>query len=87
MQFEGAVIKEQGVSFGIVIVKSHILNDPTRREATISEATQLFGGIPTILMAQDHAGTPRYFGRSDIVRFMASVPIEAVPWKRYTISR
>lgn len=87
MQFEGAVIKEQGVTFGIVIVKSHILNDPTRREAAMSQASQLFGGIPTILMAQDHAGTPRYFGRSDIVRFMASVPLGAVPWKRYTISR
>ena len=86
MQFQGAVIKERGVTFGVVVVKSHILNDPTRRDAITSQASRLFGGIPTILMAQDHAGTHRYYGRSDIARFMASVPLGAVPWKRYTIS-
>ena len=37
-------------------------------------------------MAQDFNGTPSYYGRSDISKFMASVPVRAVPWKEYTIS-
>ncbi len=86
MQFQGAVIQEQGVTFGILIVKQHILNDPTRRDALVSEGSRLFGGIPTVLMAQDFQGTPTYYGRSDIAEFMASVPLEAVRWKEYTVS-
>ena len=39
-----------------------------------------------MLMTQDFNGTPTYYGRSDIAEFMASVPLEAVPWKEYTIS-
>jgi hypothetical protein len=46
----------------------------------------MFGGIPTVLMAQDFQGTPTYYGRSDIAEFMASVPLEAVRWKEYTVS-
>jgi hypothetical protein len=36
-------------------------------------------------MAQDAHGTPTYYGRPDIVRFMASVPLAAVPWRKYTL--
>ena len=86
MQFQGAAIKEQGVTFGILIVKQHILNDPTRRDALALQGSRLFGGVPTVLMAQDFNGTPSYYGRSDISKFMASVPLNAVPWKEYTIS-
>lgn len=86
MRFQGAVINEQGVTFGVLIVKQHILNDLTRRDALVSEGSRLFGGIPTVLMAQDFNGTPTYYGRSDISRFMASVPLEAVPWQEYTVS-
>ena len=86
MQFQGAVIKEQGVTFGILTVKQHILNDPTQRDALVRQGAKLFGGLPTVLMAQDFNGTPSYYGRSDISQFMASVPLRAVPWKEYTIS-
>ena len=86
MQFQGAVIKEQGVTFGILIVMPHILNDPTRRDALVLQASRLFGGIPTVLMGQHFDGTPSYYGRSDIANFMASVPLEVVRWNKYTIS-
>ncbi len=45
----------------------------------------VFPGIPIVLMAQDWRGIPTYCGRQDIARFMASVPLRAVPWRRYTI--
>lgn len=86
MQFQGAVINEQGVTFGVLIVQQHVLDDFTRRDALVAEASRLFGGIPAVLMAQDFNGTPTYYGRSDISSFMASVPLEAVPWQEYTVS-
>jgi hypothetical protein len=41
--------------------------------------------VPVVLMAQDYHGTPTYYGRQDIARFMADVPLEAIPWKEYTV--
>lgn len=83
MTFEGAVIREQGVTFGIVVVKGSALNDPTRRDRLVAHSSRVFGGIPTVLMAQQANGRARYYGRRDIVRFMANVPLQSVPWKRY----
>ena len=42
--------------------------------------------MPVVLMAQDGQGRPTYFGRRDLSQFMANVPLQAVPWKRYTIN-
>lgn len=86
MQFQGAVIREQGVTFAIVIVKAHVLDNSFEAKRLIASLRPVFGGVPTILMAQDYQGTPTYYGRPDIVRFMASVPLECVQWKEYTLS-
>ena len=82
MTYDGTVIKEQGVTFGIIVVKPHVLDDITRRDRVVAQAAQAFGGIPTVLMAQQHSQA-RYYGRPDLVRFMAGGPLAAVPWKRY----
>lgn len=86
MNFEGALIREQNTTFAVVIVKSHVIqSDSTARDA-IAAFAPAFPGVPVVLMAQNSRGVPTYYGRPDIARFMASVPIQAVPWKRYTIS-
>lgn len=86
MRFEGAIIKEQGVTFGIMIVKNHVLDNPLKRDELVAQASQLFGGIPTVLMGRNYQGRPRYYGRTDIVKFMAPVPLAAIPWKEYTFT-
>lgn len=85
MNFDGAIIKEQGVTFGIMVVKQHVLGDPSRRDRLVAQSSRVFGGIPTVLMAQQR-GRVRYYGRPDLVRFMAKVPLVAVPWKRYRLN-
>lgn len=85
MTLEGALIREQGVDFAVVIVKQHVLTASTTAEDTIRAFTPVFGGVPVLLMAQDGRGRPTYYGRKDIVRFMAGVPLSAVRWKRFTI--
>jgi hypothetical protein len=84
VRFQGAVIKEQGVTFAVVIVKQHVLNISSEANDAIASFQPLFPGIPLVLMAQDSRGTPTYYGRRDIVNFMADVPMSSVPWRDYT---
>ncbi len=84
MRFQGAVIKEQGVTFAVVIVKQHVLDISSEANDAIASFQPLFPGIPLVLMAQDSRGTPTYYGRRDIVNFMADVALSSVPWREYT---
>jgi len=86
MKFQGSVIREQGVTFAIVIVKKQVIDNRSEAENAIRMFMPVFPSLPVVLMAQDSRGVPTYFGRPDIAKFMAHVPIHAVPWKEYTIS-
>ena len=59
MRFEGAVIREQGVTFGIVVVKPHILNNNSQVAEMQGFGRRAFGNMPIVLMAQDSAACPR----------------------------
>lgn len=85
MQIEGAVIREQGVTFAVVVVKREVLDSSSRSQDAIRSFMPVFPGMPVVLMAQDHGGVPVYYGRPDISRFMASMPMHRVPWRRYDI--
>lgn len=84
MRFQGAVIKEQGQTFAIVIVKKHIVDSSFEAEKAINSYMYLFPGMPLVLMAQDSRGTPSYRGRKDIVNFLANIHPSQIPWKEYT---
>jgi hypothetical protein len=43
-------------------------------------------GVPVVLMAQDGLGRPTFYGRQDIARFLSGVPLNAIPWREYTIN-
>lgn len=86
MKFQGALVKEQGVTFGIVVVKSSVLHNPSEAESMRSFGTRAFGLVPIILMAQDARGIPTYSGRRDIVGFLSKVPMQAIPWREYTLN-
>lgn len=85
MQFEGGVITEQGVTFGIIIVRPHVLSSPSAQDEMRKFGLRAFGPMPIILMAQDSRGTPTYQGRTDIVNFLANIFFEQIPWQRYTL--
>ena len=88
MQIDGAIVKEQGVTFSIVIVKSHVIqsqntaNEMRQSLSTIAD----FDGLPMILAAQDSKGVFTYQGRDDIVKFLANIDASRIPWKRYSVS-
>ena len=85
MKLHGAVIKEQGVTFAVVVTKKQVVDNRFEANNTIQSFSRLFPGIPVVLMGQDSRGTPTYYGRKDIAKFMANVPIHAIPWKEYTL--
>lgn len=86
MRVQGAVIKEQGVTFAVVVVKQHVVSNTSAAQDAIESFTPVFGGLPIVLMAQDSRGVPTYYGRRDLSRFMASIPLRAVPWREYSIN-
>jgi hypothetical protein len=45
----------------------------------------VFGGVPVLLMAQNDKGSPTYYGDRDLVRSLADIPIERMPWKEYSV--
>lgn len=86
MSFEGALVKEHGITFAVVIVKAHIIRNSLQADQTIGSFRPVFGGVPVVLMAQDTRGCPTYYGRRDIVDFLAHVPLAAIPWRRYELN-
>jgi hypothetical protein len=86
VRFQGALVREQGVTFAIVIVKEHILNVPSQAKSAIRSFQPLFPQAPIVLMAQDARGRPAYYGRHDLVNFLSRVSLSTIPWKEYTTS-
>ncbi len=83
--FTAAVIIEQNVTFAVVLVRPETLNDKNFADRLIDTLEPSFGEIPVVLMVQDAAGTPTYYGRTDIAEFLANVPLESMPWKKYAL--
>lgn len=83
IKLEGAVIKEQGITFAIVAVQSHVFNS----SHTLNEAADTFSfyfpGMPIILVRSTSKG-PEYYGRTDIVKFLSNIHPSRIPWKEYT---
>ena len=84
MQFDGALLKEQGVSFAVVVVKPHVLDSSSASQNARAGFSRFFPGVPIILMAQNSSGVPTYQGRTDVVKFLAHVHPSRIPWKTYT---
>jgi hypothetical protein len=86
MRFQAALIKEQGVTFAVVAVKSHVLSSSSQADDLIRDfQKQAFPGTPVVLAAEI-GSTVKYYGRPDIVRFLRNYPLSALPWRWYTLN-
>lgn len=84
MRFQGAVIREQGQTFAIVIVKPQVIQIQSEANQTREAFSTVFPNMPIILMAQNGRGIPTYQGRTDIVKFLANINPGRIPWKEYS---
>lgn len=79
-QFEGAVITEQGKSFGVVSVQRNVFQNSFNATMIIKAVLPAFNGIPVVLMTLDAQGQPAYFGRSDLVLLLENINIKDASW-------
>jgi hypothetical protein len=86
MQFHGALIKEQGVTFAIVVVKSHVLTSDSSSQNARDSFSRIFPDTPIVLMAQNSSGVPTYKGRTDLVKLLSSTSPSRIPWQKYTLN-
>ena len=86
MKLQGAVVKEQGVTFSIVVVKSTAMQTTSSADRTRAAFQHLFPETPLILACQDSKGRFKYQGRKDIVNFLANIDPSRIPWQEYTVS-
>ena len=87
MSFDAAVVKEQGVTFVVVAVRRGTIAKPvSQREELALEFSGVFDGLPVVLMEQSGRGRPQYWGRNDLVRFLASIYVEQLPWKSFSLT-
>lgn len=83
---DAALVKEQGVSFAVVSVRKHVVYNDGKAQEVMHRLGRAFN-VPVVLMGQDHGGSATYYGRRDIVRFLASLPSHrTLPWKRWSLS-
>jgi hypothetical protein len=86
MKVQGAVVKEQGVTFAIVVVKKSAMHNLITGDETRKAFMPLFPGLPLVLASQDSSGRFEYQGRKDIVNFLAGIDAYRIPWKEYTFN-
>ena len=85
MKFDGALVTEQGITFAIAVVKPAAVVNQATIQKTQNSFANVFRGVPVVLMVQNHRGVPTYYGRTDIVKFLAKIHPSRIPWKSYTL--
>lgn len=85
MQCYGAVIRDHGVNFAVVIVKPGVLRTPQEAVKAQVAFAPAFRGMPVVLMAQDEKGVPSFHGRQDLVGFLRDVNLDYLKWRVYTL--
>jgi hypothetical protein len=76
-----ALVKEQGIEFGVVVVNDAVIDDSLKRNEIWRWWTARLGRPTALIGASRH----QTFGRDDIVRWLSSVHPSRLPWRSITI--
>ncbi|AWM88623.1 hypothetical protein C4E04_19060 [Microvirga sp. 17 mud 1-3] len=77
-----ALVREQGVTFGVVSVRDSVIDSPSQRDDLIRWWTMKLGCPAVLIGAQRH----RTYGRQDIVRFLRNVHPSQLPWRKMNVA-
>lgn len=86
MTFDAALVREQGQTFAVVVVRHGIIDNTAEAQRAQAAYAPAFRFVPIILMEQDGRGVPTYYGRPDIVRFLANIDFRRLPWKQWSLN-
>jgi hypothetical protein len=80
-----ALVHERGVTFAVVVVRPSVISGLKRERDDAVRAYSAEFGVPTVLMIQNSRGIPIYYGRPDLVEYLANVRVEQLPWREFTM--
>lgn len=81
MQMTAAVVKEQGVTFAVVLVKDHVVLSPSTSQQMLQAAASHLGCHLVVLMGEHNH---RLQGnRKDVVDFVANLHPSQLPWRKW----
>jgi hypothetical protein len=80
-----AFVHEQGVTFAVVGVRPSVISGVKRERDHAVRAYSAEFGVPAVLMIRNSRGIPTYEGRQDLVELLASIPVEQLPWREFTM--
>jgi hypothetical protein len=83
--FRGARIKQRGVNCAVVIVPGAVITDEIEADRMITAFQNQICKGSVVLMARDFQGTPAFYGRAEIVRFLERIDVSKIPWVEYAI--
>lgn len=85
MKLQGAIVKQKSVTFAVVKVDKDVLDVAGRARDIIPRLQPVFPQMSVVLVAHDSEGTPKFYGRPDIVQKMSSFELTSVEWKEFTL--
>ena len=80
--YDVALIREQGINFAVVCVPDGLIASPSQRDQAVRAWCRQLGMPVALLGARQH----RTYGRADIVRWLSSISLSRLPWRRVTVS-
>lgn len=82
-QMTAALVREQGVTFAVVLVKNHVVLSQQQSSETIRSASVALGCPLVVLMGETNRKLRG--NRNDVVRFVANLHPSRLPWKKWTV--
>jgi len=82
-QMTAALVREQGVTFAVALVKNHVLNSPASADEMIRSVSVALGCPLVVLMGESNRKLRG--NRKDVVDFVARLHPSQLPWKKWTI--
>ena len=83
VQVQAAAVSIQGRRMLVVLVPLSLVRSAGEADMLIADLRPRFGNVDLLLMGQDEDGAPHYHGEAGLVRLLADVPIDKMPWKSY----
>lgn len=87
MEFDGALVEEQGKVFAIAVVENGVFyNSDNYIDQIRNRFSPYFPNVPIILMSTDRKGRIVYHGKTDLTQFLAGLDFRKINWKHYKVS-
>lgn len=78
-----ALVREQGVTFAVALVKNHVVLSPQQSSETIRAVSIALGCPLVVLMGESNRKLRG--NRNDVVRFVSNLHPSQLPWKKWNV--